>query len=401
MESFVNPFRPGAGQPPPYLAGREHEKIDFEKLLRQSPILKNLILTGLRGVGKTVLLESLKPIALQNGWFWAGNDLSEAASISESSLSTRIIADIATLVSSFTIGETEIKRIGFTATSETVEVKLSFIMLMSLHNNTPGLESDKLKRVLEFVWDVVKTKVKGIVLAYDEAQILKDKAADKQYPLSLLLEVIQYLQKKEIPYLLVLTGLPTLFPNLVEARTYAERMFNITTLDRLSEEESREAILKPIETEGCPVTFTEHGIAEILKYSSGYPYFIQFFCKEAFDAILQQIKVGIENPSVTIPEMVNKLDTDFYSGRWSRVTDRQRDLLIIISKLANANSEFTNKEIAYKSVQLNNEFKSAHINNSLLKLIEAGLVYKNRRSKYSFAVPLLADYILRQENENR
>lgn len=400
MEAFINPFRPGAGQPPPYLAGREHEKDEFEKLLLQQPILKNEILTGLRGVGKTVLLESLKPIALQHGWFWAGNDLSESASISEQSLSLRILADIATLVSSFTIDKKEIKKIGFTAPAEEVEIKLNFIMLINIYNSTPGLESDKLKRVLEFVWDVVKSKVKGIVLAYDEAQILKDKAADKQYPLSLLLEVIQYLQKKEIPYLLVLTGLPTLFPNLVEARTYAERMFNITTLDRLSDDESREAILRPIAIKGCQVTFTDHGINEILKYSSGYPYFIQFFCKETFDAILQQIKVGIQEPTVTIPEMVRKLDTDFYSGRWSRVTDRQRELLIIMSKLSNANGEFTNKEIADKSVELGNEFKSAHINNSLIKLIEAGLIYKNRRSKYCFAVPLLADYIKRQDLEN-
>ncbi len=400
MEAFVNPFRPGAGQPPPYLAGREHEKVEFEKLLHQTPILKNLILTGLRGVGKTVLLESLKPIALKNGWFWAGNDLSEAASVSEQSLSLRIIADIATLVSSFTIGEQEINKIGYVNSLEKVEVKLNFKTLVHIYDSTPGLESDKLKTLLEVVWDVVKSKVKGIIIAYDEAQILKDKATDKQYPLSLLLEVIQYLQKKEIPYLLVLTGLPTLFPNLVEARTYAERMFNITTLDKLSESESKEAILKPIEAEGCPVTFSPYGISEILKYSSGYPYFIQFFCKEAFDAMLQQIKVGIEEPTITITEMVRKLDTDFYSGRWSRVTDRQRELLIIISKLPNANTEFTNKDIGDKSKELKNEFRSTYINSSLLKLIEAGLIFKNRRSKYSFAVPLLADYISRQESEN-
>ena len=401
MEEFVNPFRPGAGQPPPYLAGREHEKEEFKKLLQQTPILKNAILTGLRGVGKTVLLETLKPIALQNGWFWAGNDLSESASVSELSLATRIIADIAPLVSSFVLEEKEVHKIGFAVSKEVVETKLNYQTLVQIYNNTPGLESDKLKAILEIVWDVVKSKVKGIVLAYDEAQILKDKAADKQYPLSLLLEVIQYLQKKQIPYLLVLTGLPTLFPNLVEARTYAERMFNITTLDRLDDKESREAILKPIANQKvCPVTFTEYGILEILKYSSGYPYFIQFFCKEAFDAILQQIRVGITEPNVSVPEMVRKLDTDFYSGRWSRITDRQRELLMIIAQLKNANDEFTNKEIADRSIELKNEFKSAHINNSLLKLIEAGLIFKNRRSKYSFAVPLLADYIRRQKNDD-
>lgn len=399
MKLFLNPFRPGAGQPPPYLAGREKEKDEFKKLIGQQPILKNLILTGLRGVGKTVLLESLKPIALDAGWFWAGTDLSESAGVSEQSLGIRILTDISTLVSSFVIAEEEFQRIGFQPVIEKRKINLSFETIWQIHENTPGLESDKLKRVLEFVWDVVKIKVKGIVLAYDEAQVLKDKAIDKEYPLSLLLEVIQYLQKKEIPYLLVLTGLPTLFPNLVEARTYAERMFQIITLDKLSDSETREAIQKPIEIKGCPVTFTEKGIAEIVKYSSGYPYFIQFICKESFDKILQQIRIGIETPHVVISNIVGKLDSDFYAGRWNRVSDRQQDLLRVIAKLPNANEEFSVKEISdLSSKVLQNPFKPAQINNLILKLTEFGLLYKNRRGKYSFAVPLLADFINRQAN---
>ena len=89
-QPFLNPFRPGAGQSPPHLAGREKEQEEFKKLLGQKPILKNLILTGLRGVGKTVLLETFKPIAYENGWFWAGTDLSETASVSEQNMVIRI-----------------------------------------------------------------------------------------------------------------------------------------------------------------------------------------------------------------------------------------------------------------------------------------------------------------------
>jgi len=208
MQVFTNPFRPGAGQPPPYLAGREKEKDDFKSLIAQSPILRNLILTGLRGVGKTVLLDSLKPLALEEGWFWAGNDISEAASVTEQSLSVRVLADLAPLVSSFTLELTEDRIIGHLPHREKKEVNLSFPLLLAIYQGTPGLESDKLKHVLEIIWNTVKSKVKGIVLAYDEAQILKDRAVEKQYPLSLLLEVVQYLQRKQIPYLLVLTGRP-------------------------------------------------------------------------------------------------------------------------------------------------------------------------------------------------
>lgn len=401
MQLFTNPFRPGAGQYPPYLAGREKEKNDFQKLLQQSPILQNLILTGLRGVGKTVLLDELKPLATSNGWFWAGTDLSESASVSEASLAVRILADLAVLTSSFTISEQYKVSIGFKPVEERSEVKLDFHFLSFVYNTTGGHVSDKLKKVFELVWETVKNNVKGIVLAYDEAQILKDKADDKQYPLSVLLEVIQYLQKTGCPYLLVLTGLPTLYPNLVEARTYAERMFQVMTLTKLNDSDTRLAILTPIQKEGCPVTFNDLGISEIIKYSSGYPYFIQFFCRESFDLILQQIKAGVDVPYVKIADFVKKLDMDFYSGRWGRITDRQRELLIVIAKLPTANEEFTVKDISVKSEELNqNPFKSAHINNLLVKLIDAGLIYKNRRSKYSFAVPLLADYINRQDEEN-
>lgn len=400
MQSFLNPYRPGAGQPPPYLAGREKEANQFRVLLKQKPILKNLVITGLRGVGKTVLLESLKLEAVTSGWFWAGTDLSESASVSEQNLSIRILTDLSSLVSSFTIAEEERSSIGFITKTEKIESKLNYTTLFSIYTVTPGLEADKLKHVLEFIWNVVKSRVQGIVIAYDEAQILKDRAEDKQYPLSLLLEVIQYMQRKEIPYLLVLTGLPTLVSTLSETRTYSERMFEIITLTKLTDNETRTAIMAPLQKTKCPVTFSEHGINEIIKHSSGYPYFIQFFCKETFDSVVQQINVGVETPSVVISEFVRKLDRDFYAARWSRVTDRQRELLTVIARLPNANEEFTTKEISDKSVEvLENPFAPAYVVNSLIKLASSGLIFKNRRGKYSFAVPLLADYINRNATE--
>jgi hypothetical protein len=398
QQAFNNPFRPGAGQPPPFLAGRQHEQKEFDVILRQAPILKNLIITGLRGVGKTVLLETLKPLALQNGWFWAGTDLSETVSVSEKNLAIRILADLSSIVSSFTVSETEKKTIGFFAVTEKKEIKLSFDLLMRIYESTPGLNSDKLKNVLELVWNVVKTKAKGIVLAYDEAQNLTDQAQDKEYPLSVLLEITQYMQRKEIPYLLVLTGLPTLFPNLVEARTYAERMFQLMTLEKLPPQESREAIIKPIEQAKCPVKFSNVAIEQIISYSGGYPYFIQFFCKETYDSYLQQIAVGVAKPAVALSEIVRKLDTDFYAGRWGRISDRQRDLLEVIAKLPQANEEFSVLDIVSKSKEIGgNLFTASHINQLLKLLINLGFIFKNRHGRYSFAVPMLADYINRQK----
>lgn len=421
---FQNPFKPGAGHAPPYLAGREPETDEFRILLKQSAVLENLVLTGLRGVGKTVLLDSFKPIAIQAGWRWTSTDLSESASMSEENLATRLLTDLAVLTSHTIISAKAHVPIGFTSSIKTQEQTLNYDVLRYIYDNTPGLVADKLKFALEFVWEHLKPEGsksimgadwvwrkltgenlkpeggKGIILAYDEAQNLSDRAAKEHYPLSMLLDVFQSIQKKEIPFMLILTGLPTLFPKLVEARTFSERMFHVVTLTKLSKPASREAIEKPIQKAKCPVTFHNNSVEQIIDLSNGYPYFIQFFCREVFDTFIQQISAGEQPGSVPVDGILRKLDNDFFSGRWNRATDRQRELLKIISELDNCNEEFTVQEIADKTKTISTKpFSSSHINQILSKLQEAGLVYKNRFGKYSFAVPLLGQFIRRQEGK--
>src|SRR5207302_10289169 len=144
-----------------------------------------------------------------------------------------------------------------------------------------------------FVWACLKgQQVKGIVFAYDEAQNLADHAESSEYPLSLMLDVFQSIQKKGIPFMLVLVGLPTLFPKLVEARTFAERMFHVVFLKRLNDQDSRDAIVKPIQDAKCPVKLSDESVQLIVEVSGGYPYFIQFICREVYDAFLQKIGSG-------------------------------------------------------------------------------------------------------------
>jgi len=389
---FSNPFRPGAGHKPPYLAGRIKETEEFRRLLKQDVILENLVLTGLRGVGKTVLLDTLKPVAIQQKWLWVGTDLSESASIDEERIVLRLLTDLSVLTASFVIGEDERPNIGFEAMPSRADIKLDFETLRSIYAETPGLPADKLKRVLEVVWTVLKrTPNSGLIFAYDEAQNLSDHSARDSYPLSLLLEVFQSLQRKSIPFMLTLVGLPPLFPKLVEARTYAERMFRVIFLDSLTDSESRDAILKPIEDAQCPVKLDEQSIELIVSVSGGYPYFIQFICREVYDAFMQG------QTSVPVNEIRRKLDTDFFAGRWARATDRQRELLKVIAQLESADAEFTVQMIAEKSEEiLEKSFSASHVNQMLVNLANAGLVYKNRHGRYSFAVPLLNDFILRQ-----
>ncbi|MBN1943499.1 MAG: ATP-binding protein [Phycisphaerae bacterium] len=403
ITDFKNPFRPGAGHMPPYLAGREKEREEFLRLLEQETILENLVLTGLRGVGKTVLLETFKPLAQERGWQWVGTDMSESTSISEEKIAERLITDLAVITSNWVVQSQTVQGMGFRPDVERRDYVLDYQSLRSIFNATPGLVSDKLKCVLEIVWQAMRSKKSGgIVFAYDEAQNLSDHAEKEQYPLSLLLDVFQSIQRKNIPFMLALTGLPTLFPKLVEARTYSERMFRVVFLDRLTPEQSREAIKKPIEKENCRVRFNDTSVNTVIQVSGGYPYFIQFICREVYDVWIQRMREG-RQAAVPIAEICRKLDTDFFAGRWSRATDRQRDLMIVISTLPNCDTEFTIQEIVEQSKSgPEKPFRSSNVSLVLAALAEAGLIFKNRHGKYSFAVPLLGEFIKRQqENDNQ
>jgi len=381
---------------PPHLAGREREYREFERLLGQDTILENMVLTGLRGVGKTVLLETFKPRAIDHGWLWVGTDLSESASVTEVNLALRLMADLSVITSSLTVSDPQEAPVGFAAPSAS-DVPLSYEVLVSVFESTPGLVADKIKAVLEFAWRHLRQQDRHrVIFAYDEAQNLSDNAAKEQFPLSVLLDVFQSIQRKGIPFMLVLTGLPTLFPKLVDARTFAERMFRVVMLDKLDERDSREAILKPVDVVGLGQIFPDESVRTIWRESGGYPYFIQFICREVFDVIIQAIDDKITVPVIPVEPIQRKLDTDFFAGRWSRVTDRQRELLWAIAHLEAADEEFTIQELVKcTKVRLTKPFSPSHVNQMLASLAEQGLVYKNRFGKYSFAVPLLGQFILR------
>lgn len=395
-----NPFRPGAGTRPLYLAGRSSEQSEFVRALNQPDLTQNIIITGLRGVGKTVLLDQLKPLAAQHGWLWTGNDWNEAAAVSEKDVATRLIVDLATVLSPIVRYNEDELPFGFTdKVSSRNERPLKFDDLWNIYNTTPGFDSDKLKAVLEHVGKILaNARIKGMVFAYDEAQNLADKKEKGQFPLSLVVDVFSNLQKRDLgcQFLLVMTGLPTLIANLNEARTYTERMFHTLMLDRLSDDETRQAVQRPIEISESTLTFAEKTVEKIIFESKGYPFLIQYICREVFDAWIGRIQVG-EAPSVPMAEIVAKLDLDFFAPRWNRATDRQQIFMQVIATLPEADGEFAIQDITSASRHLlSKPFNPSHATQMLGHLAEKGLIFRNRRGAYCFAVPLLAEFIRRQ-----
>jgi uncharacterized glyoxalase superfamily protein PhnB len=165
---------------------------------------------------------------------------------------------------------------------------------------------------------------------------------------------------------------------------------------RLSPTESRDAIIKPIDYTKCPIVFNDASINLVIKESGGYPYFIQFMCREMYDVFLQRMSDG-GDMGVPMEAITMKLDQDFFSGRWAKATDRQRELLAVIASLTHGQAEFTVQEVVEASNKhASDPFSSSHANQMLLSLANSGLVYKNRHGKYSFAFPLMGGFILRQ-----
>lgn len=398
-QPFVNPFRPGAGHPPPYLAGRAAERAALQGLLGQERILENPLLTGLRGVGKTVLLDSLKPVAQRSRWLWVGADLSESASLTERNLAVRLCADLAPLTSCVVVATKRIARPGLAGEADLVERRLTYDALAGIYGDTPGLASDKLKAVLETAWRAIAGKARGIVFAYDEAQHLTDRSATDEFPLSLLLDAFQSLQRQGLPLMLALAGLPTLFGQLVSARTFAERMFRVLTLRSLARDECREAILRPFRNvKGLAPS--ENAVEQITDLSGGYPYFIQFICREFYDVAAQRLGGA---PRVPLAEIARKLDADFFAGRWERLTDRQRELLSVAAHLETSvkapdadGFRFTLRELVSASRRLlEAPFGASHASQMLATLGQQGLVFKSGHGRYAFSLPLLGGFIAR------
>ncbi len=191
-------------------------------------------------------------------------------------------------------------------------------------------------------------------------------------------------------------GLPNLLRKLVDSRTYAERMFRVCFLDRLGPEDSEDAIRRPIADAACPLALTDDSVGKIVESSGGYPYFLQFICKEVYDAFLQRVGEGQE-PSVPLPEIARKLDSDFFAGRWARCSDRQRDLLGLIARLESPDTEFAVKDVETLSRDLlDKPFSATHIVQMLAALERKGLIFKDRRARYAFAVPLFGQFIRRE-----
>lgn len=389
-----NPYRPGVGTRPVYLAGRDAEVRRFRSALRSAPqIPGNIRLTGLRGVGKTVLLSEFERVAGEEGWATAQLEL-EPRHNTEESL-TRALVALAERTRERLSRATRLRKAVGRAVSNVGNFRVSYEDVVVSFDPTAGRAEDDLPRAL---FDLTRTSVDkghaGCVLLLDEAQVLRDETTrGRQHPLSLLVAAVSALQKNEVPLGLVLCGLPTLTSNLLKARTYSERMFRGEVVASLDTEEAQDAFVRPLEETG--VTAADDLVRVVLATVEGYPYFIQLWGAELWDAadLAGEHRLSTRLLRLVEPDIYRRLDIDFYEPRIQTLTPAEQDLL-----LAGARCPYP--PLAVADVVSASDKTPGNVNVLLGRLVEAGVLYRLRKGQYEYTAPKFAEFLLRRTQQS-
>ena len=388
-----NPYRPGVGTRPLYLAGRDMPLRRFRSVLRAAPEQPaNMRLTGLRGVGKTVLLGEFVRVGGDENWASASLELQPSHN-TDDGLVGGITQALVVARRKLSAMERVRQAVGGAARhAGTLGIAWGDFTLTYQPFADTGRE-DLARALFETVEMAVEKGHNGFVLLLDEAQVVRDEHTRRtgEHPLSLLISSVVALQKAELPLGLVLCGLPTLTGNLLRARSYTERMFRGEEIGSLQPDEARAAFVQPPHEIDSPVQIDADLVETVIREVEGYPYFIQLWGAELWDAADSAGIVQLSNTLLDAarPFIYQRLDLDFYDPRVQTLTPAEQDVL-----LATADCEYPPLVVA----DLNEAISKtpANINVLLGRLVEAGVLYRIRKGQYEYTAPKFRDFLLRR-----
>ncbi len=393
MDPIRNPFAPGAGQRPPELAGREKELAAFdvvlERVARGRPE-RSLVLTGLRGVGKTVLLGELRSMAVRRGW---GAGKVEARP--DSDLRRPLSAALHRAIRDLAVRHRAPDR---------VEGVLAVLKAFALRANPgdaklrdrwqPGIDvpaaagradsGDIEIDLVELFTDVAELAGDvgtGVAVLIDEMQ---DVGADD---VSALCAACHELSQSGAPLVVVGAGLPHLPTLLSASKSYSERLFRYVRIDRLAREDADRAVLAPVEREEAGIA--PDALDALFDRSGGYPYFIQAYAKAAWDAAPAD-PITAEDVAVAAPEAESELAVGFFGSRYERATPAEREYLRAMAELTEGRDE--GASTADVAVLLGR--KPSSLSPARDSLIKKGLVYSAERGRIAFTVPHFGKFVL-------
>ena len=343
--------------------------------------------TGLRGVGKTVLLDVFAESAQVAEWEPAFLELQPAHNTDEAikAALTGLLRQVRERLSRFarlrSVAGKALQAASLSVTWEEISLKISF---------GSAREEDLARDLFEAVEFALARGRAGLILLLDEAQLIRDKRdRHGEHPLSLLIAPVVALQRQEVPLGLVLSGLPTLTANLHKARSYSERLFRGEDIDSLDREEALAAFTRPLEQGGREA---ERDVAEaVADEVEGYPYFLQLWGSELWDAAdLAGIdRITVELLDATRSDIYGRLDRDFYEPRLAGLTPAEQDLLVASAACAYP---------PLRSADLNRatDRTAGNVNVLLGRLVGAGALYRIRKGAYAYTAPKFRDYLLRR-----
>nr|WP_018654371.1 AAA family ATPase [Actinomadura flavalba] len=389
-----NPYAPGAGQRPPELAGRDRELQQFEVVLervaRGRPE-RSMIVTGLRGVGKTVLLNTFRSMAMQRLW---GTGKIEARP--DQSIRRPVASALHMAVRELAPRHRAPDRI-----EEFLGVLKAFAQAgpedksgkARVHRWSPGIDvpaargradsGDLEIDLTELFVDAasVATDVgSGIALFVDEMQ---DIPADD---VSALCAACHELSQSGGPLIVVGAGLPHLPAVLSASKSYSERLFRYARIDRLDRESADLALLAPAERE--EVTFTPDALDALYSAADGYPYFVQAYAKVVWD-VAPGTPITAEDIRVAAPEAESELAVGFFGSRYERATPAERDYMRAMAQLGD-------EPVATSSVAQELGRKPSSLSPARDGLIKKGLVFSAERGLVAFTVPHFGKFLRAQ-----
>lgn len=388
-----NPYRPGAAIRPAYLAGRDDAIRRFGKILSGAPeIPANLRLTGLRGVGKSVLLARLQEVAEADGWLATRYELeprhnTEAALAAlVRGLTDQAVQRVSRAARLRDKAEKVVRSVSWNMTMD----DLTFCIDPSFGTDTVAL-IDGLRRATQAAVDQGRT---GYALLLDEAQAVFDehRAKRSQHPLSMLIAAVNSLQATGAPIALALCGLPTLQTNLLRARTYSERMFRGEEVASLCHDLAAEALLRPLDD--STLTMTDRCLDTVIAEVDGYPYFLQLWGAELWEAATDSNRTEIDLPLLDAirPQILDRLDRDFYQGRLASLTPAEQDLL-----LASAHCTYPPLKVA--DLRDHTTKNDRYVNVLMGRLTEQGIVSRVAKGQYRYTAPQFHEFLQRRRHD--
>lgn len=388
MDPVRNPYSPGAGSPPPALVGRDRQLETFDVAVQRLALgrsAKSRLLTGLRGVGKTVLLREFAQIARGHGWVHEQIEATEdlvfvdgIATLIRKALLRLSVAERARDRARRALGTLSAFKLRYQIPDLGGDVSIEV-------DPTPGradtgiLEEDLAELFIQ-VGGVAGDGGVGVLLVIDEVQYLS------QSSMAALIVGLHRVSQEQLPFMVAGAGLPSL-PSLAgEARSYAERLFDFPVIGSLGAEDSRLALSRPAEDEG--VVWAPEALDRVLDLTQGYPYFLQEFGKQAWDVAEGPGMIWDGDVAAAVPIATDELDTGFFRARLDRTTDSERNYLRAMASLGpGPHGSGDIAEALGKTTA-----QAGPVRDSLIK---RGLVYSPRWGRLAFTVPMFDEYAIR------